>query len=286
MSSLQTPIIEPSDLITILGNENLILVNAGSGPVARERYLKEHIKGALYLDLDTQLSDVKDNPANGGRHPLPQVDQFGETLMQAGISNSSHVVIYDDKGGANAAARFWWMLIAAGHEKVQVLNGGIQAAEKAGIPMKSGEEKSGQRSTYKISGWELPLANMDEVEIAARSEDHMVIDVRDADRFQGLTEPIDLVAGHIPGAVNIPLSRSLDEKTLFKSPETLKILFDNELGQTPPENVIVHCGSGVTACHTILAMAYAGIGIPTLYVGSWSEWSRNNKAIATSEIDK
>ena len=274
-----SPIIQPEELIA--ASAEIILIDASAGPGAPENYTKQHLEGALYVSLNTQLANVPANAANGGRHPLPLPGQFAQVLGQLGISAQSHVVIYDDKNGSNAAARFWWMLRAAGHTNVQVLNGGFQAAVDAGFPVSSGTEQPQPTSPYPFTHWQLPTATIDEVEAAAADTNHMVIDVRDADRYNSLTEPIDLIAGHIPGAVNIPFSSNLDDNGLFLSATALKDKYITALAGTALDNAIVHCGSGVTACHTILAMDYAGLPLPKLYVGSWSEWSRSNKKLAT-----
>ncbi|HLW50232.1 MAG TPA: sulfurtransferase, partial [Sphingobacteriaceae bacterium] len=217
----------------------------------------------------------------GGRHPLPEAGNFAKTLTELGISKDSHVIIYDDKNGSNAAARFWWMLKAVGHEKVQVLNGGLHEVRKQGFPLSSGAESVRKAAEpYRADKWGWPIATMDEVEKAAQDNDYMVVDVRDKDRYDGVTEPIDLIAGHIPGAINIPFTENLDERGLFLSPGQLKDKYQIKFDDRKPENLIIHCGSGVTACHTILALAHAGMELPKLYVGSWSEWSRNNKKIA------
>lgn len=130
---------------------------------------------------------------------------------------------------------------------------------------------------YSADRWSWPMAAIDEVEAAARDENYMVVDVRDKDRYEGITEPIDLVAGHIPGAINIPFTENLDERGMFLSPGELKDKYQMKFGDINTENLIIHCGSGVTACHTILALAHAGMEPPKLYVGSWSEWSRQNR---------
>ncbi len=228
------------------------------------------------MDLNTDLADIKDF-ANGGRHPLPTVGHFAQLLGKHGITEDTHVIVYDDKNGANAAARFWWMLKSIGHEKVQVLNGGYTAAIKAGFAINAEVPSAKIEEPYRIREWQLPLAEIDEVEVASKSTHHAVIDVRDANRFAGLTEPIDLIAGHIPNAINIPFTENLDTTGAFLAPEILKEKYSKVLADYKIENVIVHCGSGVTACHTLLAIDYAGLEIPKLYVGSWSEWSRNNK---------
>ena len=282
MRKNNSPIIEPTALLKLSKTEDIIMVNACSGDKAISNYKAKHLEGALFVDLDTHLADIKKDASNGGRHPLPTIKQFSKTLSNLGISKNKHVVIYDDKNGSNSAARFWWMLKSVGHEKVQVLNGGIQAAEKIDFPTSSKLEKAKEVGIYNLLGWKLPIATINEVEKNLQHKNNIVIDVRSNDRYKGLVEPIDLIAGHIPNAINIPLTSNLDENGFFLSPEKLKTKYQKVLGNIKPTNTIVHCGSGVTACHTILAMVYAGFEFPKLYIGSWSEWSRNNKLMETS----
>lgn len=274
------PIIQVAELLALYKSENLVIVDASNGKNAKSNYDEKHLDGAIFVDLNTRLADIKENLAIGGRHPLPEVEIFANMLFNIGISPQSHVVIYDDQNGANAAARFWWMLQAIGHEKVQVLNGGFQEAEKANLPMTSEQTIVHQAKTrYKVANWKRPTADMNEVENAAQDPNCLVIDVRSIARYKGETEPIDLIAGHIPGAINIPFTENLDKNGLFLSPSELKTKYESIFRLTKPENIIFHCGSGVTACHSLLAIEYANLAISKLYVGSWSEWSRNNKAI-------
>lgn len=276
-----TPVIQAKELAAILQNEDLVIIDASAGPQTKTNYDAKHLEGALYMDLNQQLAAIKEDAANGGRHPLPTAKQFAETLTSAGISNHSHVVIYDDKNGSNAAARLWWMLRSLGHEKVQVLNGGIQAAEKEGLPMNAIAPVVKKNAAYIANEWQLPQVDINEVERKAQDDHSIVVDVRDAYRYNGESEPIDLVAGHIPGAINIPFNSNLDEHGLFLAPSVLKEKYEAAFANIPSQNIAVHCGSGVTACHTLLAISYAGLPIPSLYVGSWSEWSRNEKPIGT-----
>ena len=281
MSTL-SPIINPEELLKLKEASNFVLIDARAGINASENYQNEHLKDARFVDLNKDLATVED-PANGGRHPLPSLEKFSQVLSKIGISPSSHVIIYDDKNGSNAAARFWWMLRSINHEKVQVLNGGLQAAIKVGFPVSSALETVEPTEKYPISEWSLAQADMEEVEKARNKKENIVVDVRDKNRFDGLTEPLDLIAGHIPGAINVPFSENLNEDGFYKSAEDLAKKYIEIIGDKNPENVIVHCGSGVTACHTLLAMDYAGIPIPKLYVGSWSEWSRNDRELATKK---
>jgi thiosulfate/3-mercaptopyruvate sulfurtransferase len=289
------PIITATELSEIFHQENLVILDARTGKDARENYLQNHIKGARFIDLDKDLAEIGEDAAFGGRHPLPKISKFAETLQKLGISGDSHIVVYDTSNGANAAARCWWMLKSFGIEKVQVLSGGFKTAEKEGIPLKSGEEIFEKNSFILKENWSWPTSTLEEVEKEIAENSAIVIDVRDAYRYRGESEPIDLVAGHIPGAINIPFSENLDENGEFLSPEILKekyqqLLEDDSAPLNMTKKLIVHCGSGVTACHTILALDYAGFvtlsgaEVPNLYVGSWSEWSRREGKEIAKEV--
>ncbi len=275
-----SPIIEAKELVELNKISKLIIVDASFEAIAQQRYLQSHLAGALRVDMNKDLADIKSDFANGGRHPLPTPVQFSKTLTNLGICPNCHIIIYDYSDALNVAARFWWMLKSAGISKVQVINGGYKAAINSGFPVSSGIEIPQIIEPYNFTNWLLPLADMEEVEMVRQNADYLVLDVRSKERFDGILETLDLVAGHIPGAVNVPLVSNLDNHGFFLSPEILKEKYLKVIDNRKPENVIVHCGSGVTACHTLLAMAYAGIEIPKLYVGSWSEWSRNNKPMA------
>lgn len=281
MSNPISPIIQTSELLKIYTLDHLIIIDSSSGKDARLKYNTKHLEGAIFVDLNTQLAEIKNNLSIGGRHPFPKIEDFAKTLSSLGISEKSHVIVYDDKNGANAAARFWWMLKSIGHNKVQVLNGGIQDAEKNNFPLSSKKVVINKADVYKVDHWKLKIAEIEEVQRVSQSKNHLVIDVREAKRYTGEHEPIDLIAGHIPGAINVPFAENLDENGLFLSPKLLKQKYEKIVENIKSENIIVHCGSGVTACHSLLAMAYAELEIPKLYVGSWSEWSRNNKKIET-----
>ena len=277
------PIITSTELLEIFNQENLVILDARTGKTAKENYLENHITGAKFIDLDKDLAEIGENAAFGGRHPLPKISKFAETLQNFGITEDSHIIVYDLANGGNAAARCWWMLRAFGLEKVQVLSGGFQTAEKFGVDTNSGEENSIKTEINVPENWLLKTSTLENVEQEIAENTATVIDVRDAYRYRGESEPIDLVAGHIPGAINIPFSENLDENGEFLSPEILKEKYQILLAEKP-EKLIIHCGSGVTACHTILALDYAGFPIPNLYVGSWSEWSRREGKEIAREV--
>jgi len=232
----------------------------------REAYSASHLEGAIHADLETQLSAPGD-PAKGGRHPLPPIDRWLRQVAEWGITPDTRVIVYDDTDGANAAARVWWMLKAIGHENVEVWS-----AEAAPPLSDSRAYESGgvASALHTAETWLLPTVTIDEVDKLRQDPQWRVLDVRSAPRYRGETEPIDPVAGHIPGAINLPYTENIG-----KSSEELKTMYENLLGDVPPERLVVHCGSGVTACHTLLALDKAGLHGAALYVGSWSEWCRS-----------
>jgi thiosulfate/3-mercaptopyruvate sulfurtransferase len=276
------PIISPKQLKE-LSPENLIILDVRTGKDSYQNYLNKHLKEARFVDLDKDLAEIVEDAAYGGRHPLPKIQKFSETVSHLGVSEDSHIIIYDDKNGANAAARAWWMLKSFGLENVHVLDGGIQAAEKEGLEFSGGKEAFEKSEIIIKEHWFLPVSSLEDIENELINESAAVIDVRDSYRYNGESEPIDLVAGHIPGAINIPFSENLDKNGNFLKPEVLKEKY-LKLLENKPEKLIIHCGSGVTACHTILALSYAGFEIPNLYVGSWSEWSRREGKEIAKEI--
>jgi|SRR5436190_906068 len=277
-----SPIIEVEELLKIYRNSDVLIFDASNSKNAKANYETEHIEGAFFVDLNTQLAEIKSDFSNGGRHPLPRIENFAKTLADLGISKDKHIIIYDDKNGSNAAARFWWMLKSVGHKKVQVLNGGLNQAKENHFPLSTKAEITRRASEpYLVHQWSLPTIEINEVEKVSKDPGYLVVDVRDKERYEGKTEPIDLIAGHIPGAKNIPFTENLDQNGLFLNQNELKNKYEAIFGKMKAENIVVHCGSGVTACHTLLALDYAGMETPKLYVGSWSEWSRSNKAIAT-----
>lgn len=277
-----SPIINVEDFLSLYQNPDVIICDVSGSQTAKANYDNTHIDGAIFVDINTHLAAIQDDFANGGRHPLPKVEDFRATLTELGIDKDSHVIVYDDMAGANAAARFWWMLKAVGHKKVQVLNGGLTYAKQQGVPINAQPVPIKKAVTpYPVTAWQLPLVDMADVEKMANDPDCLVMDVRDVARYSGKVEPIDLIAGHIPQAMNVPFAENLDNDGLFLSANKLRTKYEKIFGDIPPERIAIHCGSGVTACHTLLALYYAGIPMPNLYVGSWSEWSRNDKPMVT-----
>jgi len=276
-----SPIIKVDELkLLIEKSPDVVIVDVSNEKNAKENYTQRHLDNAIFLDLNKDLADIKPDLALGGRHPLPQTTNFLDFLSGIGISPESHIIIYDHKNGANAAARFWWMMKSVGHKNVQVLDGGFQEAEKRNYPINNYISVHKKVGTYMVvTDWQLPVANLEEVDLASKSKEYLIVDVREKPRYNGEFEPIDLIAGHIPNAVNIPFIDNLEEDGLFKAPKKLREQYQEIFDEFDNDQIIVHCGSGVTACHSLLAMSYAGFNIPKLYPGSWSEWSRNHKPI-------
>ncbi|NHZ70126.1 MAG: sulfurtransferase [Proteobacteria bacterium] len=236
-------------------------------------FVEGHIPGARYASLDDDLS----GPPEQGRHPLPTPEAFAETCASLGISASSSVVAYDDRGGA-IAARLWWMLANQGHLNVFVLDGGIQAwTQRRGII--TTDQPAPRRGSYPMQPW---VRTVTRDEVLNRDPSHVVIDARSIERYRGDEEPIDSRAGHIPGARSMPMTGNLDEDITFRPSNDLRDTFALS-GITADSHVISHCGSGVTACHNILAMAIAGMDNADLYVGSWSDWSTAGYPVATGD---
>jgi thiosulfate/3-mercaptopyruvate sulfurtransferase len=233
-------------------------------------YRAAHIPGALYAHLDRDLS-APISPSSG-RHPLPDPARFAQTLSQWGVERETQVVAYDTDNAAHAA-RLWWMLRWMGHEKVAVLDGGLKAWQEAGLPL-TAEPAVRARTNFSAQ----PRRDMwlDTEELQQRlTQGWRLLDARAAERFAGKTEPIDPVAGHIPGAVNHPLSSNLGPDARFLPAEILRERYAHSQNAVADAHTIAMCGSGVTACHLLLAMEIAGKPGARLYAGSWSEWIRD-----------
>jgi thiosulfate/3-mercaptopyruvate sulfurtransferase len=237
-------------------------------------YLAGHIPGAIYIHLDRDLSSEM-IPGKSGRHPLPDSTTLATRLSAWGIDDTVQVVIYDSSSGG-VAARMWWLLRWLGHENAAVLNGGWPAWAGEDYPVESGETS---RAPRKFILEEHPkfIVDLDFVERIRLDPDYLLVDCRSAERYWGINETTDPVAGHIPGAVTAPYAANLDKNGFFLKTEDLKARFDNLLEGIPTQNSVFYCGSGVTAAHNILAMIEAGYGMPKLYPGSWSEWITDPK---------
>ena len=245
----------------------------------RDEYSQGHIPGAQYAHLDDDLAGpVSDST---GRHPLPSADAFAITLGAWGIDNQSQVIVYDHASGA-IAARLWWMLKWVGHEHVAVLNGGYSAWRQAGYEISDSQESATATKFRPSLHSDFVVSTEDLQDLVAAGDAPPIVDARDSARFAGLSEPIDAVAGHIPGAVNHPFSESISATGRWKSRNELRDDLARVLGADVSRSWVSMCGSGVTACHLALSAALAGYPLPRLYVGSWSEWIRNpQRPIAT-----
>ena len=254
------------------------LMNPAAG---EEQYRQSHIPGAVYANLDTALSDFgvvepdgRKHPhpdaASGGRHPLPSREKFAMWLSRVGFANDMQAVVYD-RQAANYAGRLWWMLKWAGHDAVAVLDGGLQAWQSAGGEVATGEEATHFQSNFTLRE---PLRRLVTVQEVVRDlgKGQTLVDARAAPRYRGEAEPIDPVAGHIPGALNRPGPQNIGPDGRFKPAAQLRAEFDAMLQGRDASNVVMYCGSGVSAVPNVIAMELAGLEPYGLFAGSWSEW--------------
>ena len=248
------------------------LMDPNKGPA---QYAEAHIPGAVYAHLNNALS-AKGEPtvtgaASGGRHPLPSRENFAAWLGSVGFENSMQAVVYD-RQGVNYAGRLWWMLKWLGHANVAVLDGGLQAWQAAGFPVTAGAQAVHVAKSFAVHAPLVKLLDVQTVQRQLGSAKQHVLDARATARFKGEVEPIDPVAGHIPGALNRPFATNLGADGRFKPAAQLRAEFDALLGKRESGDVVHHCGSGVSAVPNILAMEIAGMKGSALFAGSWSEW--------------
>jgi thiosulfate/3-mercaptopyruvate sulfurtransferase len=267
-----TTIVSAAELAPQLGSPDLVLVDlrhdlAQPDAWGEAQHRAAHIPGAVFAHLDRDLSAAK--TGGNGRHPLPSPEAAAAVFGRLGIDGGKQVVAYD-QGGGMFASRLWWMLRWLGHERVAVLDGGFDAWVRAGLPVDAAVPAV-RAATFVPRP--APIA-VDAALLLARLSDPsmLVLDARAPERFRGDVEPLDPVAGHIPGAVNRPFARNLGPDGRFKPADALRAEFAAVLGALPPAAVVHQCGSGVTACHNALAMEIAGLPGARLYPGSWSEW--------------
>lgn len=266
-------LITPAELDAALGEVTVLDVRWRlGGPPGAEAYAAGHIPGAVFCDLDRDLAAP---PGRGGRHPLPTAEAFQAAMRRLGVRGSRPVVVYDD-ADATAAARAWWTLRYFGHRDVRVLDGGLRAWIEAGLPVTTEVPKVEPGDFTAVPGG-MPLLDADG---AAKTK--VLLDARAPERYRGETEPIDPVAGHIPGARCAPTTGNVDATGRFLPPEELRRRFA-ELGAVPGADVGAYCGSGVTAAHEVLALHLAGVEA-ALYVGSWSDWITDpSRPVATGD---
>lgn len=271
---MYTTLISTGDLAPLLRDPALVLVDCRhnlSDVTAGERaYHVSHLPGARFMHMDRDLSGER--TGSNGRHPLPEVATLAQTLGRAGIDSSKQVVAYDQNNGM-WASRLWWLLHWLGHDAAAVLDGGLDKWVAEGRPLTA--DLPSDRSTRFIPRPPRPVASSEDI-IGHLNEPTSspltILDARAPERFRGDIEPLDPVAGHIPGAINRPYGANLTEQGTLKPAELLRAEFAAQLGTTPPTAVVHQCGSGVTACHNLLAMEVAGLPGSRLYPGSWSEW--------------
>jgi thiosulfate/3-mercaptopyruvate sulfurtransferase len=281
---------------TLISVEELKALRAGGAPLmifdcsfalmnpaaGEEQYREAHIPGAVYANLDNDLSDqgVIDpdgthhphpDAASGGRHPLPSREKFAMWLSSVGFTNAMQAVVYDRNDGGYCG-RLWWMLKWAGHDAVAVLDGGLQAWQAGDGEVTARDEPSHFQSNFKLGPPLRLLATTRDVESRLGKPSQTLIDARATPRFRGEMEPLDPVAGHIPGALNRPSGQNINENGKFKPADQLRSEFEQLLAGRDPATVVHHCGSGVSAVPNLIAMEIAGLGATALYAGSWSEW--------------
>lgn len=243
------------------------LMNPAHG---QELYQQDHLPNAIYANLDKDLSSAI-NPTTG-RHPLPNIDALVKTFSDWGIDHNTQVIVYDNNIGM-FASRLWWLLRWLGHERVAVLDGGYLEWKSKGLPL-TADVPQIDATTFTPQLQDSWIISADEIP-AQQQQGHVLLDARAAERYRGDIEPIDPIAGHIPAALNYPLTDNINADGLFKDRIALREQINTVIGTHGAPEVIHYCGSGVSACHNILAMEYAGLHGSKLYPGSWSEWIRD-----------
>lgn len=276
LGGMVPPLISTDDLAGVIDAADVRVVDCrwylGEPARGLAAFTAAHLPGAIYASLDEHLS----GSTGAGRHPLPSPEAFARSMGRLGIDRSHFVVAYDDRGGA-VAARLWWMLTAQGFDRVAVLDGGIPAWRDEGRPLTSALHDPVPVAPFQPVPWS-GVVGIDDV--AGRDDATVVLDARSAERYRGESEPVDPKAGHIPGAISLPLTEHLDAAERFVPAERIRERFA-AAGVDASTRAIAQCGSGVTACHLVLSAELAGLPRPDLYVGSWSEWSSTDRPVAT-----
>ena len=272
----ETPLISAQSLHALLarGHANVLLCDCrhdlvDSGLGARV-YAESHLPGAVFVSVDRQLSAAKSG--SNGRHPLPTIEVFAQTLASMGVDDTTMIVAYDSTGG-QYAARLWWMTRWVGHQNVVVLDGGLNAWLKAGFSLTTDIPTTKSPGNFMVKPSLTKSVSMQDVRAGLADPHRLIIDARPFDRFQGQNETLDPKAGHIPGSVSRPTPGNLNQDGTFKDAATLRAEFSNMLGTHTPAQLVASCGSGIAACHLLLSMQIAGMPGGALYGGSWSEWS-------------
>ena len=274
------PLISAQELSNLLDTaSNLVVCDCRfeltNPPHGLQLYNDGHIPGARHVDLDQVLSAK--GPADQGRHPLPARELFAQKMAAIGISEDTHVVCYD-ANDSMFAARLWWMLRWIGHDNVSVLDGGFKLWQQAGYEVTTEPPQPAKEGMLALRDSLAPTVNYEEVLANISAAERLVLDARSPDRFRGENETLDPIGGHIPGAANRFFKDNLQADGRFKDAETLRKELTASLQGRKPESVISQCGSGVTACHNLLAMEVAGLSGAALYPGSWSQWSNTSGA--------
>lgn len=291
-----TTLVDAADLAVTLGEDGTRVLDAratASGAVrvmdarfaladpqsGAHAYAQGHIPGALYADLNRDLSDL--GKAGQGRHPLPDSETFAATLGRWGIAPDTQVVVYDAADGSMAAARLWWLLRLMGHARAAVLDGGVAAWQAAGLALTADQPTVEPLPPYPSRLDRAGIATVEEVAARLKHAPGWLLDARAGERFRGEVEPLDPVAGHVPGAVNRPFALNVADGRLRPASD-LRAALQPLIGTHAPEQVVLMCGSGVTACHLLLAMEVAGLHGAKVYAESWSGWvSDASRPIAT-----
>ena len=281
-----SPLIGAAELAALLGRDDVLIVDCRhqlADPSAGKRAWQEgHIPGSIHASLDHDLSNLDKH--GEGRHPLPDAAAFMRWLAGIGWTPAQHVIAYDDAGGALAAARLWWMLRLIGHGKAQVLDGGLAAWTRDGGALETSSPVVNASEAREKSWSADQLVDAPSLQLGLANGSILLVDARAEPRFRGEVEPIDKVAGHVPGARNRPFSANLDDDGMFKNAAQLRDEWLTLIDGRRPDEVVHMCGSGVTACHNLFAMEQAGLSGSRLYAPSWSGWiSDPSRAIAQGD---